>query len=148
MKFKELWRIFWKWYNTDPEEKEEEKEFLEFSEKINKRISDSNIGGGWANQNQRVQTAFMIQNSIAQKKMVEANKNLHLATVALVIATGVLAYTSIMSSPNPNQIIVDLKSFGSLTLLVIILLVIIGICLKIIEFIFKIITKIIKAKIK
>jgi len=132
MKFQGILKGIKKFFTEDPEEKEENENFDKFLERISKRIDKTNkIAGGGMNMKERAQIALMI----------ETNKNLHNTNVLLLIASSILAYTAVKSSPNSNEIISGLTEIMEVALTVALLLFTLGIIFKILSWIFGLIKK-------
>ncbi|MBS3087186.1 hypothetical protein J4226_01185 [Candidatus Pacearchaeota archaeon] len=142
MKFQGILKGIKKFFTEDPEEKEENENFDKFLERISKRIDKTNkIAGGGMNMKERAQIALMIESARLQKETSETNKNLHNTNVLLLIASSILAYTAVKSSPNSNEIISGLTEIMEVALTVALLLFTLGIIFKILSWIFGLIKK-------
>ena len=111
---RELWKRFWEWYNADSEEKAELEEYDEFISLLIKKediLTEHYAKKKGVFKGDPTKMALLFENARTQKKMSEASKNLTIVTFVLVIATGVLAYATIMTTPNPTRIITDLRTF-------------------------------------
>ncbi|MBM3234237.1 hypothetical protein FJZ19_04045 [Candidatus Pacearchaeota archaeon] len=135
IKEKNLWIRIKEWWNRNPDEIEEEKEFERYLEKVEKRIEKINIAKNAKTYGDRIQTCMMVENAYTQRKISEANKNLQNATWLLALATGILAYATIMSSPDQELIMGKLQGIVVILMVIILIGITTSIVYKIIKFI-------------
>ncbi len=85
-KRRKIWHKIVEIYKKDPDEEAEEEEFEEFLSKCSKRMSKLTKHFGII-RGDSMHMALLVQNVYTQKKMVEANNSLKIATWILALAT-------------------------------------------------------------
>lgn len=105
MIIRRIWNKIVEWYKSDPNEKEEEKEFDEFLAKVEKRANKISAAQKATTHEGRAQVALMFESAYTQKKITEANDSLKTATWFLAIATIVLAVGTVYGVEELNKYI-------------------------------------------
>jgi len=139
-----LWKKISEWYNEDSEKKAELEEFKNFASLVEEKI---NLISKYP-PTHHIERALLFDNAYNQRKMSEASKNLSLATFALFAATGILAYATILTTPNPPEVFSKIEGFFIGIITILLLLVFVGLILRILGIIFKWLIKIVKPKKK